>query len=142
MTMPKMLFVNLPVTDLARSTAFYEALGLSINPQFSDGTASCMVLSDTLFVMLLTHAKWRMFTSRPIPPATASEVMLALTCESRAAVDAMADAAAAHGGTADINPAQDLGFMFNRHLADPDGHVWEAVWMDMPAADASAGAAS
>lgn len=131
--MSKMLFVNLPVADLAKSIAFYEALGLVRNPQFSDETGACMVLSDTIFVMLLTHAKWRMFTSRPIPPATASEVMLALTCESRAAVDAMVTAAGAHGGTADINPAQDLGFMFNRHLADPDGHVWEAVWMDMAA---------
>ena len=132
--MPKMIFVNLPVTDLARSTAFYEALGMNRNPQFSDEASACMVLSDTIFVMLLTHAKWAMFTSRPIPPATASEVMLALTCESRAEVDALAVAAAAHGGTADIDPVQDLGFLFNRHLADPDGHVWEAVWMDMAAA--------
>ena len=129
--MSKMLFVNLPVTDLARSTAFYAALGLNKNPQFSDEASACMVLSETIFVMLLTHAKWATFTSRPIPPATASEVMLALTCESRAEVDALAAAAAAHGGTADIDPAQDLGFLFNRHLADPDGHVWEAVWMDM-----------
>jgi len=139
--MSKMLFVNLPVTDLTRSTAFYEALGLSKNPQFSDETAACMVLSDTTFVMLLTHAKWRTFTNRPIPPATASEVMLALTCDSPAAVDAMATAAGAHGGTADVDPAQDLGFMFNRHIADPNGHVWEAVWMDMAAgapAEASA----
>ena len=136
--MSKMLFVNLPVVDLAKSTAFYEALGLSKNPQFSDETAACMVLSDTAFVMLLTHAKWRTFTSRPIPPATASEVMLALTCESRAAVDAMAAAAGAHGGTADVDPVQDLGFMLNRHLADPDGHVWEAVWMHMAAGGASA----
>jgi predicted lactoylglutathione lyase len=136
--MSKMIFVNLPVTDLARSTAFYEALGLSRNPQFSDETASCMVLSDSIFVMLLTHAKWATFTSRPIPPATASEVMLALTCDSRDAVDAMVAAAAANGGTADIDPAQDLGFMLNRHLADPDGHVWEAVWMDMAAAGAPA----
>ncbi len=132
--MPKMIFVNLPVTDLARSTAFYEALGMNRNPQFSDEASACMVLSDTIFVMLLTHAKWAMFTSRPIPPATASEVMLALTCESRAEVDALATAAGAHGGTADIDPVQDLGFLFNRHLADPDGHVWEAVWMDMAAA--------
>ena len=136
--MSRMLFVNLPVTDLARSTVFYEALGLNRNPQFSDEASACMVLSETIFVMLLTHAKWAMFTSRPIPPATASEVMLALTCESRAEVDALAVAAAAHGGTADIDPVQDLGFLFNRHLADPDGHVWEAVWMDMGAAGAAA----
>lgn len=128
--MTRMIFVNLPVTDLSRATAFYEALGLSINPQFSDDTAACMVWSETIYVMLLTHAKWRSFTSRPIPPATASEVMLAVSCESRSAVDQLNDAAAKHGGTADINPKQDLGFMYNRSLADPDGHVWEAMWMD------------
>jgi predicted lactoylglutathione lyase len=83
--------------------------------------------------MLLTHAKWRKFTSRPIPPVTSSEVMLALSCDNREAVDAMNKAAAANGGRADINPAQDLGFMYNRSLSDPDGHIWEAVWMN-PAA--------
>ena len=92
-----------------------------------------MVLSDTISVMLLTHAEWRTFTSRPIPPATSSEVMLAVSCDSRAAVDAMNEAAAANGGTADINPVQDLGFMYNRSLSDPDGHVWEAMWMNMAA---------
>lgn len=131
--MSRMIFVNLPVADLAASTAFYAALGFTKNPRFSDDTAACMVLSDAIYVMLLTHAKWRTFTSRPIPPATSSEVMLALSCDGRAAVDAMNAAAAAHGGTADINPVQDLGFMYNRSLADPDGHVWEAFWMDMAA---------
>lgn len=131
--MTRMIFVNLPVTDLARSRAFYEALGFTNNPQFSDDGSACMVVSDTIHVMLLTHDKWRGFTDRPIPPADSSEVMVALSCESREAVDAMNDAAAAHGGTADINPVQDLGFMYNRNLADPDGHVWEAVFMDMDA---------
>jgi uncharacterized protein len=131
--MTRMIFVNLPVTDLARARSFYEALGFTNNPQFSDDTAACMVWSETINVMLLTHAKWRSFTSRPIPPATASEVMLAISCDSRDAVDRMNGAAAANGGTADINPKQDLGFMYNRNLADPDGHVWEAMWMD-PAA--------
>jgi uncharacterized protein len=126
----KMIFVNLPVADLARARAFYEAIGFTNNPQFSDDTAACMVWSEAINVMLLTHAKWRQFTSRPIPPATSSEVMLALSCDSRAAVDRMNEAAAAHGGKADINPKQDLGFMYNRNLADPDGHVWEAMWMD------------
>lgn len=138
MIMSKMLFVNLPVTDLARSAAFYEALGLNKNPQFSDETAACMVLSETIFVMLLTHDKWRTFTDRPIPPATSSEVMLAVSCDSREAVAAMVDAAAGRGGTADINPAQDYGFMLNRTFADPDGHVWEAVFMDMAAAGGAA----
>jgi len=134
--MSRMIFVNLPVSDLAASMAFYEALGFTNNPQFTDETAACMVWSEAINVMLLTHDKWRMFTSRPIPPSTSSEVLLAISLDSREAVDAMNEAAAAHGGTADINPRQDLGFMYNRNLADPDGHVWEALWMDpsaMPA---------
>jgi len=131
--MARMIFVNLPVTNLAASMAFYEALGFTNSPQFTDETAACMVWSEAINVMLLTHDKWRTFTSRPIPPRTSSEVLLALSLDSRAAVDAMNDAAAAHGGTADINPTQDLGFMYNRNLADPDGHVWEAFWMDMSA---------
>lgn len=132
--MNRMIFVNLPVADLTKAKAFYEAIGFINNRQFSDDTAACMVLSDTINVMLLTHDKWRSFTSRPIPPATSSEVMLAVSCDSREAVDAMNEAAAANGGTADINPPQDYGFMYNRNLADPDGHVWEAMWMDMAAA--------
>jgi predicted lactoylglutathione lyase len=136
--MTKMIFVNLPVTDLPLARAFYAALGFSNNPQFSDDTAACMVWSETINVMLLTHAKWRSFTSRPIPPATSSEVMLAVSCGSREAVDRMNETAAKHGGTADINPKQDLGFMYNRNLADPDGHVWEAMWMD-PSAIPSGG---
>jgi predicted lactoylglutathione lyase len=131
--MQKMIFVNLPVADLPKAMAFYAALGFTNNPHFSDDTAACMVWSETIHVMLLTHDKWRSFTSRPIPPTTASEVMIALSFESRDAVDALAGAAKAHGGTADINPAQDHGFMYSRALADPDGHVWEAFWMD-PAA--------
>tara|TARA_R100001244_G_scaffold44182_16_gene40139 strand:+ start:45351 stop:45770 length:420 start_codon:yes stop_codon:yes gene_type:complete len=128
-----MIFVNLPVTDLKASIAFYEALGFTNNPQFTDETAACMVWSETINVMLLTHDKWRTFTDRPIPPATASEVMLAISCDSRAEVDAMNEAAAAHGGTADVNSQQDYGWMYNRNLADPDGHVWEAMRMDMDA---------
>jgi predicted lactoylglutathione lyase len=131
--MTKSIFVNLPVADLPRSKAFYEALGFTNNPQFTDDTAACMVWSENIYVMLLTHAKWRTFTSRPLPAAGASEVMLAITCDSKQAVDLMNDAAAKSGGTADVNPMQDLGFMYNRNLADPDGHVWEALWMD-PAA--------
>jgi uncharacterized protein len=127
--MPRMIFVNLPVADLKASAAFYTSLGFKNNPDFSDDTAACMVWSEAIHVMLLTHAKWRTFTSRPIPPATSSEVMLAVSCDSREAVDVMNKVAAGNGGTADVNPAQDLGFMYNRNLADPDGHVWEAIWM-------------
>ena len=128
--MTSMIFVNLPVKDLNASMAFYEALGFRNNPQFTDDTAACMVWSEAIHVMLLTHDKWRTFTDRPIPPTTSSEVMLAISCNNREAVDAMSNAAADNGGVADINPLQDLGFMYNRNLADPDGHVWEAMWMD------------
>lgn len=136
--MSRMIFVNLPVNDLKKSMAFYKALGFENNPHFSDETAACMVWSEAINVMLLTHDKWRTFTSRPIPPATSSEVMLCLSCDNRAAVDGMNKAAAANGGQADINPMQDLGFMYNRNLADPDGHVWEAMWMDPAAMPPSA----
>ncbi len=135
--MSKLIFVNLPVTDLAASKAFYEALGFVNNSQFSNDTSAAMVWSETINVMLLTHARWRTFTSRPIPPATSSEVMLAISCDSRTAVDEMSGAAAHQGGTADVNEAQDYGFMYVRSFADPDGHVWEAMWMDpsaMPSA--------
>lgn len=128
--MPKMIFVNLPVTNLQKSMAFYASLGFTNNPAFSDETAACMVWSEAIYVMLLTHAKWRTFTTRAIPQATSSEVMLAVSCENREAVDAMNTAATANGGVSDINPIQDLGFMYSRDFTDPDGHVWEAVWMD------------
>ncbi|WOD12871.1 VOC family protein [Pseudomonas sp. NyZ704] len=131
--MSRMIFINFPVNDLAASMAFYTAIGFENNPQFTDETAACMVWSEAIHVMLLTHDKWRTFTSRPIPPSTSSEVMIALTFDSRVAVDAITETAAANGGTADINPAQDHGFMYSRTIADPDGHVWEPFWMD-PAA--------
>ena len=137
--MSRMIFVNLPVADLAASMAFYQALGFENNPQFTDDTAACMVWSDSIFVMLLTHEKWRTFTDRPIPPATASEVLLALSCDDRDMVARLNEKADASGGTADINAIQDLGFMYNRSLADPGGHVWEMFWMDptaVPAGDA------
>ena len=131
--MTRMIFVNLPVQDLAASMAFYRSIGFENNPHFTDETAACMVWSDAIHVMLLTHEKWRTFTDRPIPPATSSEVLLALSLESRDAVDGINKAAAENGGTADINTAQDLGFLYSRSFADPDGHVWEPLWMD-PAA--------
>ncbi|MED5387909.1 MAG: VOC family protein [Pseudomonadota bacterium] len=124
------IFINLPVVNLQASMTFYRALGFDNNPQFTDETAACMVWSDAVHVMLLTHDKWRTFTDRPLPPSGSSEVMLALSHDSRDAVDAVNQAAEANGGAADINPLQDLGFMYNRSLADPDGHVWEMMWMD------------
>jgi hypothetical protein len=131
--MTQMIFVNLPVTDLKASMAFYAALGFKNNPNFTDDTAACMVWSEAINVMLLTHDKWRFFTSRPIPPTTSSEVMLCLSCESRDAIDGLAKAAASHGGQADINAKQDMGFMYNRSIGDLDGHVWEMMWMDAAA---------
>lgn len=128
--MPQMIFVNLPVADLSRSMAFYEALGFTNNPQFSDETAACMVLSETISVMLLSHAKWASFTTRPICVQGSSEVMLALNCPSRAEVDRIVEAGAAQGGTADLNPPEDHGFMYQRSIADPDDHIWEPFWMD------------
>ena len=128
--MTKTIFISLPVTNLDTSVAFYSALGFARNTQYTDTSAACMVWSETISVMLLTHAKWRNFTTRPIPPSTSSEVALNLSCDSREAVDAMNAAAAAHGGTADINPVEDHGTMYGRDMADPDGHIWGAMWMD------------
>lgn len=128
--MSRMIFVNLPVEDLPRAMRFYTALGFANNPQFSDETAACMVWSDAIYVMLLTHAKWHGFTTRPICPPGSSEVSLALALDDRAEVDHLVEVAAAHGGTADVNPPEDHGFMYQRSLLDPDGHVWEPFWMD------------
>jgi len=132
--MKQMIFISIPVTDLKVSVTFYRALGFEPNLQLSDDTAACMVWSEEIQVMLLTHAKWRTFTDRPLPPAGSAGVMLSLSLASRDAVDAMNSAAAAHGGQADVNPIQDLGFMYGRDLADPDDHLWGAMWMDPAAA--------
>lgn len=136
--MPRMIFVNLPVADLPKAMAFYESLGFRNEPRFTDETAACMVLSEAIHVMLLTHDKWRSFTTRPIPPANSSEVMLCISCDSRDEVNRLTDAAGAHGGTADVNPVQDHGFMISRSYADPDGHVWETMWMDPAVAEVDA----
>lgn len=132
--MSQMIFVNLPVADLPRATAFYQALGFSLNPQFSNAEGACMVLSEAIYVMLVTHPKWQGFTTRPICPRGSSEVSLAITCESRAEVDRLVEIGAAHGGTADVNPPEDHGFMYQRTIADPDDHIWEPFWMDQSAA--------
>lgn len=133
--MTRMIFVNLPVTDLPRAKAFYTALGFTNNPQFSDQAGACMVWSEAIYVMILTHAKWKTFTNRPIPDSGSSEVSLALTCDDRDEVNRLVEAGAASGGTADVNPPEDHGFMYQRTVADPDGHIWEPFWMD-PAASA------
>jgi len=128
--MPKTITISLPVVDLTVAKAFYTALGFTPNPEFSDPDAAFMVWSETISIVLLTHEKWRSFTDRPIAARTSSEVALNISCESRAAVDAMNSAAAAHGGIADINPVQDHGTMYGRDFADPDGHIWGAFWME------------
>ncbi len=127
------IFVNLPVSDLTRSIAFYSAIGFTLNPQFSDDTAACMVISEENYVMLLTHAKFKGFSDSAIPDAhTTTGHMVAVACDDRAGVDAMAKAALAHGGS-EPRPAKELGFMYNRTISDPDGHRWEPFHMDMSA---------
>ena len=136
--MPKLIFINLPVHDLARATAFYQAIGAEKNDQFSDGTASCMVLSDTIHVMLLTPEKFRQFTPKKIADAkTSSEVLLCISADSREAVDDMVEKAQAAGGVGDPGPKQDYGFMYGRSFEDIDGHIWEVMWMDVAAATAA-----
>jgi len=126
-----MIFVNLPVRDLPTATRFYLAIGGVLNPQFSNDDASSVMFSDSIGVMLLTHEHYRRFTVRPIgDPRRESQMLIALTADSRDEVDAMIEKGVAAGGRADPNPAQDLGFMFNRHIEDPDGNVWELLWMD------------
>ena len=132
--MSKMIFVNLPVRDLPASRAFYVALGGEVNPQFSDEHAKSVMLSEAIGVMIMTHERFRQFTKRPIGDARReSYALLALSVDSRDAVNATLTRAAAAGGRADPNPAQDHGFMFNRTVEDPDGNVWEIVWMDAAA---------
>jgi uncharacterized protein len=128
--MSRKMFVNLPVADLPKAKAFFEAIGFRFNAQFSDDTAACMVISDENYAMLLTHAKFLDFTKRPLPDTRATTgVLVAVSLESKAEVDAMLKAALAAGGTEPV-PAQDHGFMYARTIADLDGHRWEPFWMD------------
>lgn len=136
--------MNLPVAGLGKSMAFYEAIGFENEPSFTNEQAACMKLSDTIFVMLLTHDFWKTFTAKTIPDARESaQVLLAISRDSRDAVDAIVEAAQSAGGRADCNAKQDHGWMYGRSFEDPDGHVWEPNWMDLEAALASqAGAAA
>jgi predicted lactoylglutathione lyase len=127
--MPTKIFVNLPVKDLNRSIDFFTKLGYAFNPQFTDETATCMIVSDDIYVMLLTHAKFKAFTPRPICDATKStEVIVCLSCKDRAHVDDLVRKAIAAGGTAHADP-KDYGFMYQHGYQDPDGHIWELVHM-------------
>ncbi|MFD7066719.1 VOC family protein [Streptomyces sp. NPDC059913] len=128
--MPQMIFVNLPVKDLERSKDFFGKLGYFSNPQFTDDTTACVVISETIFVMLLTEERFRQFTKKEIAdPATSTGAILALSAESRQKVDELADAALAAGGSP-ANDPMDYGTMYGRSFQDPDGHIWEVMWMD------------
>lgn len=131
--MKTQIFINLPVASLPRSLAFWKALGYSHNPQFSDDTAACIVISEEIYHMALTHGKWRSFTPKAIcDTSKAAEVSLCLSCESRAKVDELIAKAVAAGGSKEPEPT-DLGFMYLQGFDDPDGHHWELVYMsDMP----------
>jgi predicted lactoylglutathione lyase len=131
--MQRMIFVNLPVRDLKRSQAFYEAIGFINEPKFTSDDAAMMKLSDTIAVMLLTHPFYATFTRKPIADAsTGSQMLLCISCESPAEVDEITEAAGAAGGKIDVSkPVQAKGGpMFGRDFEDPDGHQWEPMWMD------------
>lgn len=124
------IFVNLPVADLDRSKRFFEALGYHFNQQFTDPTTACLVFSEDIFAMLMTHEKFRGFSPNPIcDPTKSTEMLICLSAESRAEVDEIVRKAVAAGGST-YNEPQDHGFMYGHGFQDPDGHVWELCWMD------------
>lgn len=126
------VFINLPVTDLSRAMRFYESLGYRHNPKFTDDTAGCIVISDVIHVMLLSHPKFREFTPKPICDAhTSTEVINCLSCESRAEVAALVNKAKAAGGAVYAEP-KEYGFMYQHCFADLDGHQWELFCMTSP----------
>lgn len=134
-----MIFVNLPVADVAKATAFYEAIGFEKNPMFSNEQASCMVWSEAIYVMLLDRAFYATFTSKPIADTHAtSAALLCLSRDSRDAVDAITEAAIAAGGRETREP-RDMGFMYDRAFEDLDGHTFETMHMDMAAAEQAMG---
>lgn len=125
------IYVNLPVTDLDASTSFYMALGGVLNPQFTDETSAQVALGEVVTVQLMTHEQFGQFTSRPIASG-AIELILALPAESKEDVDRLADAAVKAGGS-EPRPAQDMGWLYNRAVDDPDGHSWELLSFDASA---------
>jgi hypothetical protein len=129
-----MIFVNLPVADLGRSIAFYEAIGGEQNLQFTDETATMMSFSESIHVMLLTHDKFRQFTDKRIAdPNESVQVLLSFSCDSRDEVDEVTRQAL-HAGGSEVHDKEDYGWMYSRAFADPDGHGWGPVWMDVEAA--------
>lgn len=139
--MPKMIFVNLPVADVEKSVAFYEAIGFTKDARFSrPDVAAAMVWSDTIVFMIQSHAHFSAFTSKQIIDAkSAVQTLLCLSIDSRAGVDGIVEKAVAAGGKADPGPKQDHGFMYGRSFEDLDGHVFEPMWMDLAAATAAMG---
>lgn len=137
--MSPMIFVNLSVADLTRSTDFFRALGYSFDPRFTDENAACLVIDpDHIYAMLLTPDMMRRFTRKPIVDAReGTEAILALSADSREAVDALVDTALTSGGRAS-NPPDDQGYMYSRSFQDPDGHLWEVLWMDLAAMEDAA----
>jgi predicted lactoylglutathione lyase len=128
--MARQLFVNLPVKDLDKTVEFFTALGFSFNPDFTDENATCMIVNDNAFVMLLVEAYFQTFTSKPVAEASAAaEVIMSFSLDSREAVDELVRKALTSGG-APSQEAQDYGFMYNHSFQDPDGHLWEVFWMD------------
>jgi uncharacterized protein len=124
------IYVNLPVKDLQRSNAFFESLGFRNEPKFSNDQASCLILGPNIFAMLLVESFFKTFTTKPISDATKStEVLVCLSCESRAEVDDLVKKAVAAGGRAPRKP-QDHGFMYGHGFEDPDGHIWELIFME------------
>lgn len=129
------IFVNLPIKDLNKSMDFFSKLGYSFNPQFTDEKAACMVISEDIFVMLLTEPFFQTFTQKSICDATKStEVITCLSADSKDEVDSLVQKAVAAGGST-YSDAQDHGFMYQHAFADPDGHQWELVWMDPSAVE-------
>ncbi|MEM8755250.1 MAG: VOC family protein [Pseudomonadota bacterium] len=132
--MIKNVYINLPVADVAASERFFAALGLEADPAFSDERTLALRLSETVVAMLLRRDRFAEFTDRPVADASeTTAALVALQLESRAAVDAMFDAALAAGG-AEPRPAEEHGFMYGRAFSDPDGHIWEPFWFDAEAA--------
>lgn len=127
--MNRMIFVNLPVADVARSTAFYSALGFTVNPMFSDDQTSCIVISETIFVMVMTRSRFGDFSTRPIAEDS-TEVINCLTCENTDAVDDLVERALGAGGSSLREPMSD-GPMYGHSFADPDGHAWEVMSMEL-----------
>lgn len=128
--MPTSLFINLPIADLQRSIDFFSALGFAFNPKFSNQDATCLVISEHIQVMLLTTPFFAGFTRKPVADAhAATEVLLALSCETREEVDALVAKAVAAGAATPM-PVQDHGFMYQHGFEDLDGHLWEVFWMN------------